>query len=218
MESIKVFIIDDIEIFRYGLINMLDGSSDINIIGGASDVAAALELLEKLRPHVILLDTSLPGMSAAKEAENIKNKFPCAGLIFLYTPEESSSLINALKYNESGFISKNSGKEEFIEAVKYTAAGGRYFDKNLIDNITSTEIENIIGGKNESVKIFLSERELQVIKLIYGGLHNKEIAGILGIGVRTVEKYKTNIVQKMGFKGNCRFYQNIYKSLAAAKI
>ena len=218
MIPIKVFVIDDLEITRYGLINIIDDGENFHVAGEAPDLSSAVGLIRSSQPDVVMIDISLPGTNCSEAAEKISSICPGTEIIFLYLPEESRFVIEALQDGERRFVSKNADKHELHRAIQCAAAGGKYFDKNIFESIRSEDIENLITGRGKLNGAILSVRETQVLKLMYGGLHNKEIAGILGIGVRTVEKYKSNIIQKMGIKGNGRLYQNIYKSLASSKV
>ena len=217
MEPIKVFIIDDLEITRCGLVSIVDDGNDLCVVGEAPDISIAIGLIKSSLPDVVMIDISLPEMSCSEAAEKISSNCPGTEIIFLYLPEENGFVIEALQDGERRFVSKNSSKNELHQAIRCAAEGGKYFDKRIIESIRSSELENLLSDGKGLIGPELSERETQVLKLMYGGLHNKEIAGILGIGVRTVEKYKSNIMQKMGLKGHGRLYQNIYKSLAASK-
>lgn len=217
MEQVKVFVIDDIDITRLGLINIVNETPGITVVGEAPDLSIALGLICSSRPDVVMIDVSLPGSSCSEAAEKISTGCPGTEILFLYLSEESDFVITALQDGERRFVSKNAQKELLYEAIRSAAKGENYFDKNIFEMLSSEDLENLISAGGDSTSISLSERETQVLKLIYSGLHNKEIAGILGISLRTVDKYKSNISQKMGLKGQGRLYRHIYKSLASIK-
>ncbi len=202
MNKIRVLIADDHLLVRTGIKSLLNELPDIEIIGEAEDGTVAIKKADELLPDVILMDISMPTISGILATELIKQKHESINILILTMYENEEYLLSSLKKGASGVIHKNVSKEELIKAIKSVAAGKKYFGNSL----TQVLIENLLQKLEESKQlpekdtIILTKREKQVLGLIANGYSNQEIAEKLQISPRTVDTFKTNLMQKLNIK------------------
>ncbi len=200
MSNIKITIVDDHRIIRQGLKSLLIGCKDIKII---HSVGTGKELFEKLKlevPDIIILDIDLPDMSGINILKKvIKNKINTKIIMFsAHSSEENIG--EAILAGASGFLPKNTSREEFIDAVQRVYSGDVYFGKNISNIIYKNYVAGIKGEVQPFVE--LTEREIDVVKLICEGLLHKEVAEKLQISIRTVETHKKNVFDKLNINNS----------------
>jgi len=202
MKKIKIVIADDHLLVRTGIISLLKDMPDIEIVGEAEDGQDAVEKAKKLKPDVVLMDISMPGVSGIEATLQIKESNPSIQILILTIYENEEYIFSSLKQGASGVLHKKVSKEELITAIKTLAAGKRYFSHSvsqmMIDSLLDKNDDNNILNSND--KIFLTKREKEVLYLIANGLSNQEIAARLEISARTVDTHKTNLMQKLNIK------------------
>lgn len=202
MNKIRVLIADDHLLVRSGIKSLLNELPDIEIIGEAEDGTIAIKKADELLPDVILMDISMPTISGILATELIKQKHESINILILTMYENEEYMLSSLKKGASGVVHKNVSKEELIKAIKLVAAGKRYFGNSL----TQVLIENLLQKLEESKQlsyretVILTKREKQVLGLIANGYSNQEIAEKLEISPRTVDTFKTNLMQKLNIK------------------
>ena len=199
MRPINIIVVDDHKIMRDGIRSMLLGRNDIKIIGEAAHGYQLLESLKENDPDVIVLDIALPKMSGIEIAKILSKEYPRIKILVLTASTDEQTLKAAIKAGVPGFLSKDTSKEEFIEAVRVVHFGQHYFGTNIsntIHQILTNSLNENTSKKDEE----LSNREIEIIKLFAEGLTYKEIAESLYISARTVETHKNNILKKLGLK------------------
>ncbi len=195
MESIKIAIVDDHRIVRQGLKSLLIGCKDIEIIFSVGTAKELFEELNKTTPDIITLDIGLPDMSGLDVLQKLfKDKINVKVIMFSALSTEEN-ISNAVMSGASGFLPKNTNREEFINAVKMVYSGDVYFGKSISNIIYKNYVDGIKGTNKSEVE--LTQREIEVVKLICEGLLYKEVADKLNISVRTVETHKKNIFAKL---------------------
>ena len=193
MKKIKVFLVDDHKLFRHGLSLLMENESGIQISGEAENGKQFCECIEHQQPDVVLMDIEMPVMDGFKATEEACRKFPDHKVISLTMFGEEHYYLKMIEAGAKGFLLKNSDIEEVIEAIKTVYNGGTYFSPEILYNV----VKNIQEVRKETgPPIHLSQREKEVLELICRGFANIEIASELNISKRTVEKHRSNILEK----------------------
>ncbi|MEN8119737.1 MAG: response regulator transcription factor [Bacteroidota bacterium] len=200
-KKISIFLVEDHKIVRDGLKALLLGVNDIKIIGEAASGKVFFEKLLEVKPDIVILDIGLPDISGIEIAQKLTHNLPETKVIVLTANTDENSIVQAVKAGVSGFLSKDTPKDEFLEAIRSVQNGEKYFG-DAISNIVYKGYINTIKGKQPKDKKSLTSRELEVLKLISEGLTYKEIAEKLFISARTVETHRNNILEKLNLNNN----------------
>jgi DNA-binding NarL/FixJ family response regulator len=208
MGRITIILVDDHQLFREGLHLLLDSLEYVGTIYEAADAAELYKILEIESPHVIFMDIDLPGTDGIDATRFISEKYPKINVIALsmYCDEDYySRMIDA---GAKGFILKNSGMSDVEAAIQHVLSGKSYFSQEILSVIL-----NSINRKKQPTKNSeLSEREIEVLYQICKGFSNQEIADVLGIGKRTVDKHRENILSKTNSKNTAGLVMYAIKS------
>ncbi len=188
---LRVAIADDHPLIREGVRHLLEAQPDFEVCGEAVDGAEALQLVERLRPNVIVLDLAMPEVNGIAAAAEITARFPETGVVALTMHEEASYVRKALSAGARGYVVKRAVTEDLIRAVRAVATGGTY-----IDPLLAALVAEIASDQRPQ----LSQREREVLTQIARGFGNNEIAIGLNISPRTVETYKARIAEKLGLR------------------
>lgn len=195
MEVIKVVIADDHAMVREGIKQLLEMDNQITVTGMASDGHSAIELINSIKPDVLLLDINMPKMNGLGVLKLIKENYNDIKIIILTIHYETEYLIRALEYGVDGYVLKDSESNILKKAIKSVFKGERYIQENMLPALKDyTSNENT---KTTSHLKNLTNRELEVLILIAEGLFNKEIAYKLQISEKTVKNHVSNIFKKI---------------------
>ena len=193
MKKIKVFLVDDHKLFRNGLTLLMENEKDVVVTGEAENGKQFCEAIEQEQPDVVLMDIEMPEMDGFQATEAACRKYPGIKVISLTMFGEEHYYLKMIEAGAKGFILKNSDIDEVIKAIKTVYNGGTYFSQEILYNV----VKNIQDVRKETGPLFeLSSRENEVLELICKGLSNTEIASELNISKRTVEKHRSNILDK----------------------
>lgn len=199
MNRLQIFLADDHAVVRAGLRSLIDLESDMQVVGEASDGEEALHRIELLLPDVAVLDVTMPGLSGAQVTEKLRVAHPKIRVLALTLHEDRSYLRQLLQAGASGYVLKRAAGDELIRAIRAVAAGETYIDSHVAGTLVSTFLDPIAGDVGHGVD--LSEREMEVIRLIAQGFTTKEVGAQLGVSAKTVETYKTRSMEKLGLRG-----------------
>jgi len=197
-EEITIVIADDHSMFREGIRLLLAKEVYICIAGEATDGEELVQKVGELNPEVVITDIEMPGMNGVQATKEIKKKYPHIAVIALTMFGDDHLIVDMLDAGANGYLLKSSKKEELIEAIETVCEGGTYFC-----NSTTMKLSKMIAGrkapdKNEVIKF--SEKETAIIQLICEQYASKQIASATNLTHRTVEKYRTHIMEKTGSK------------------
>ena len=201
MEKIKILLADDHLLFRDGIKSLLNDVDNIEII---EEVANGKELLEKLittSPDIIIADISMPSMSGIEATKIITKEYPDIKVLILSMHNDEEFILNSIKSGAKGYLPKDTGRDELLKAIYAISNGEEYYNKDISDTI----LKGIIKKAKSESKLLnkiptLTNREIEIIKLVAEGFINKEIADKLFISIRTVDSHKNNIMQKLKLK------------------
>lgn len=194
---IKVVIADDHQLVLDGLRSILEQGPEIKVISTANNGADLLRQLAFIKPDIVLMDIDMPVMNGIEATQQVKANYPDIRIIILTMHEEKAMVKKLTDIGASGFILKNSDKDELLQAIKRVHQGGMYFSSELTMNLISHGITPVNPGSVDDKKALLTEREIEILKLIAEGLSNKEIGDKLFISHRTVDTHRTNLMKKL---------------------
>ena len=194
----RVLIVDDHDVVRRGLREILTARLGKVAVSEAKDAGEAIDLLSKHDWELVLLDINLPGRSGLEVLEQAKGLRPKTPVLVLTSYPEEQFALRAFKLGASGYITKQSVTDELVTAVQRVLAGGKYVTGALAERLASC-----LGHPDEQAPHeALSQRELQVLRLIAVGKSIKETADELALSEKTVATYRTRIAEKIGLKTN----------------
>lgn len=194
---IKIIITDDHQMVIDGLKSILDNSEGVKVIATANNGRELLRLLEILDTDVVLMDIDMPVMNGIETMQAIKNSNKSCKVIILTMHEERALVKKMTDSGAKGFLFKNSDKEELLLAIKRVHEGGVYFSSALTLNLLGAEKMEKGSTSEGNVAYMLTDREIEILKLIASGLSNKEIGDQLFISHRTVDTHRTNLMKKL---------------------
>jgi len=197
MNPIRVLLVEDHETVREGLRLLLDSQSDMEVVAEACDGRAAVEYNERFRPHVVVMDLSMPDMNGLQATQAIKKSHPDTAIVALTRHDDAPFVDELKKAGASAYVLKQSPSRELLDAVRVAAVGGTYLDAQLRARDVRNADQAIRGRGAPSV----SDREKQVLRMMAVGHSNKEIAEELSIAIKTVEVHKANAMRKLGLRG-----------------
>ncbi|MDD9266762.1 response regulator [Paenibacillus sp. GCM10023248] len=198
---LKILVVDDHAVVRSGLMSLLHGKHNIEVIGEAADGEEGIQAAHLLKPDVVLMDLNMPqGMDGLTATAELKRLMPNLAVLVLTMHDDDEYLFRAIHAGASGYILKSAPHEELLTAIRSVAAGNAYLYPTATKRLMSEYIERLKHGENTGTYESLSEREKEVLALIAKGFSNKEIADQLIISVKTVESHKSNVMEKLGLK------------------
>ena len=194
--SIKIVLADDHEIVRSGLRSMLEKQSRIEVIGEAKDGRTTVQLTEKLRPDVVIMDISMPDMNGIDATYQIVSMGLDVKIIALSMHTDREFVAEMLKAGASGYLLKDSAFKELKHAIQTVYEGHVYLSPKIADAVVRDYVGNL-SDSNASVFNLLSSREREVLQLLAEGKSTKQIAADLFVSVKTIETHRQNIMKKL---------------------
>ncbi len=198
-EKIKVLIVDDHQIVRQGLRNFLELNEDIQVVGEAGDGISAQNAASQLKPDVILMDLVMPGMDGIAATSAIKGTHPGIKIIALTSFTEDDKVIPAIQAGASCYLLKDVTPDDLVESIRAAARG----ESRLHPEVTRKLMEQVSkppGVQNSRVPGDITDREMDVIRLVAKGLSNQDIARELVISEKTVKTHMSSILSKLALE------------------
>jgi two-component system NarL family response regulator len=192
-----VAVVDDQELFRRGLTMLLGVEDDIEVVGEAGDGVAATELAASAVPDVILMDVRMPKRSGIEACVAIKEVAPTARIIMLTVSDEEADLYDAVKNGASGYLLKDSSIDEVAQAIRVVADGQSLISPSMAIKLLDEFKQMSRTDRQQVPSPRLTDRELEVLKLVAQGLNNREIAKRLFISENTVKNHVRNLLEKL---------------------
>jgi two-component system NarL family response regulator len=196
-DPVRVIVADDQELFRRGLIMLLGVEPDIEVVGEAGDGVSATELAVSTTPDVVLLDVRMPKRTGLQACMKIKEQVPSARIIMLTVSDEEADLYEAVKNGASGYLLKDSSIDEVAQAVRVVAEGQSLISPSMAVKLIDEFKQMSRTDRDQVPTPRLTERELEVLRLVAKGLNNREAAKELFISENTVKNHVRNILEKL---------------------
>lgn len=199
MRKIDLVIADDHALVREGITAMLSMHEDMEVVGQAEDGTGAIEVSMKLRPKVVLMDVSMPGLGGLEATIELKKSLPDTRVLVLTQYDDKEYVSRFLKAGAAGYILKKAIGADLISAIRAVAAGESYLHPSVASGIIDGFLGKSEAEMDESESLYesLTVREKQVLKLIAEGCSHKEVAMELGISVKTVITHQSNTCEKL---------------------
>lgn len=204
--TIRVLLADDHAVVRDGLRALLEASTDVEVIGDAANGRQAVELAAELNPDIIIMDISMPELDGINAARQILGTSPHVGIIVLSMLGTSDHIFSALQAGVKGFLLKESAGREVMEAILSVCTGEMYFSRP----ITSTLIADYLQARHDTqtgTLESLSARENEILCMVVEGKTSAEIGNILHLSPKTVETYRSRMMQKLGISDLPQLYK-----------
>jgi DNA-binding NarL/FixJ family response regulator len=200
MKQIKVLIADDHPFVIDGLKVNLKDVEGITVIADTKNGAEALRIAEYLQFDIALLDINMPVLDGIETTRQMLAKYPKVKVIALSMYKEKAAVNNMMEAGASGYVLKNADKDELIEAIRKVAAGLNYFSSDLTLTLLEKDSTTLVKSKDKNTSDNLTDREVEIVKLIAQGMSGPEIAEKLFISNRTVDAHRRNIIDKLKLK------------------
>lgn len=210
---IRIVLVDDQEMVRVGFRMILEAEDDFSIVGEASNGGAAIEVAKRAKPDIILMDVRMPEVDGIEACAAIRDRQPSTMVMMLTTFDLDDYVRAALRAGASGFMLKDAPAEELVDAIRIVARG----DALLAPSVTRALIDEIARQPSTSAESFpgieqLTERELDVIRLMARGESNREIASDLFLGEATIKTHVGRILSKLGARDRVQAVVVAYES------
>ena len=199
MTRLRVVLADDHELIRAGLRGLIESTEDIEVVGEATTGHEAVARIRELRPDIVVMDLSMPGLDGASATEQVVRDHPDVRVIALTAHDDRENLTRLLQAGASGYVLKRAAADELVRAIRTVSAGGTYVDPAFAGSLLRAAAKPFRSDPSLLTDP-LSDREEAVLRRIAWGESNKEIASRLGISTKTVETYKVRITEKLGLK------------------
>jgi len=196
-QKARIVIAEDHTILREGLRSLLSSNPNFEIVGEAGDGREAIRCAEKFKPDLILTDLSMPRMNGMEAIKEIKRGSPASRVLVLTVHRAEEYILAAFRAGADGYILKDSTHSELIMAVKKVLSGKPYISPEITDKVIEGYLEGKKTLKSRTSWETLTQREREILKLIAEGYRNKQIADDLCISVKTVEKHRANLMEKL---------------------
>jgi DNA-binding NarL/FixJ family response regulator len=196
-EKYRVVVVEDHAILREGLRSLLSSTKEFDIVGEAGDGSEAIRRIEELKPDLVLTDLSMPTMNGMDVIENIKKQSPKTKVIALTVHRGEEYVLATLKAGADGYVLKEATYPELMMAIRSVLKGKHYLSPEISGKLIEGYLEGRKSATIQSVWETLTKRERGILKLIGEGHKNKDIAEQLYISVNTVEKHRSNIMEKL---------------------
>jgi DNA-binding NarL/FixJ family response regulator len=200
MTPIKLMIADDHRLFREGLKALLAVTDDIEIVAEAEDGESALKKCQEVQPEIILMDINMPGLTGLQATQQILEKFPHIGIIMLTMLEDDASVFNAMRAGARGYLLKGADPKEVLSVIRAVADGQALFGPAIATRLMNFFKElslKPVATQSKTSFPELTERELEILRLISQGLNNSEITQKLVLSPKTVRNHITSIFSKL---------------------
>jgi len=195
--TIRVFLLDDHELVRRGLTDLLDTESDLEVVGEASSVAEAMVRIPATKPDVAVLDVRLPDGSGVEVCRDIRSDMPDVKCLMLTSFSDDEALFDAIMAGASGYVLKEIRGHDLVDAIRQVASGRSLLDPSLVQKV----LERLRRGNEDDERLAsLSDQERRILELIGEGLTNRQIGEHMHLAEKTVKNYVSSLLAKLGME------------------
>src|SRR6476659_1135611 len=196
MKKISILLVDDHVVVRQGLKALLNAEPDFEVVGEAENGQQAVTLVREKTPDVVVMDVAMPQMNGHIATRQILKANPSSRILVLSTYTSDECVTELLHAGAKGYLMKQTASNELCQAIRQVRLGNQYLSPPLARRLNSQRNGAFLNGVSDTARE-LTEREVEVLKLIAGGLSNREIAEVLKISIKTVEKHRQGTMNKL---------------------
>ncbi|MBI4299810.1 MAG: response regulator transcription factor [Chloroflexi bacterium] len=200
MSKIRILVADDHAVLRAGLAVLLNAQTDLEVVGEAADGLEAIRKAQELKPDVVVMDISMPGIDGLEAIRHLKERMPLVKPLVLTMHEGEEFLFRALQAGASGYVLKRSAHTDLIEAIRTVCDGDAFLYPSAIRLLVKDYLDGVKEGSEHDSYDGLTDRQREVLGLVAQGYTNQEIANRLVVSVKTVEKHKADIMEKLDIR------------------
>jgi two-component system response regulator NreC len=197
MSRTTIVLADDHPVVRQGLRALLEAEPGFHIVGETDEGVAAAELVERLKPDVLLVDVMMPGLNGLEVTRQVRQRFPYTRVIVLSMHANEAYVLEALRHGAAGYVLKESSTAELVQAVRTVVAGRRHLSPPLSERAIEAYAQKAAPSPLDIYET-LTTREREVLQMAAEGRRNSEIAARLAISPRTAETHRTHLMRKLG--------------------
>jgi DNA-binding NarL/FixJ family response regulator len=202
MNTINLILADDHAVVRAGTRQLLERQPDLRVVGEAADGEEAVRLAKELKPHVVVMDVRMPKMSGVEATRRIKQELPEVAVLVLTAHDDDEYVFALLQAGANGYLLKTAEMEELVKAIRAVAAGQSALDPVITGKVVAQfasgrSLPDVLANVKDEYE-GLTEREMEILRLVGKGLTNKDIGQKLYISDRTVQAHLSNIFSKLG--------------------
>ncbi len=198
MAKTRIVIADDHSIVREGVRMILATQRDFDVVGEAGSGEEALDLIETLRPDVVVMDISMPGIGGIEATAQVKQRHPSINVLALTMHEDESYVFRLLRAGASGYVLKRAAATDLVAAVRAASRGEAFLYPSVARDVIADYLRRVEAGEEKERYDGLTSREREILTLIAQGLSNQEIAKNLYISIKTVQTHRAHILEKLG--------------------
>ncbi|SFW63959.1 response regulator transcription factor [Cellulophaga fucicola] len=205
--TISIVLADDHSLVRDGIRSLLEEEKDLVVVAEASNGQEAIDIVEEKKPDLLIIDIRMPVMNGIEAVEILNTKGTATKTIILSMHDSEEYILKSVKAGANGYLLKDTGKVEFIKAIRTVQQGGTYFSGDISNVLVNSLLsgnksisETVSTTKSNNNPFDLTSKELQVLELVLTGLTNKQISEKLENSKRTVETHRFNLMRKMEVK------------------
>jgi DNA-binding NarL/FixJ family response regulator len=191
MKSARVFLVDDHAVVRQGFRSLLAGDERVEVVGEASGGEEAIELLERTPADVVVMDVNMKGMDGLMTARKVMGRHPGMKVLILSMYEDAATVRQAIQVGVAGYLVKSTDTAEFLKAIREIIRGNAYFSPSIQRLLAE------LSAKSAPAAVELTVRDQELLRLIGAGKSNREISTVLCISVKSVEKYRQHLMDKV---------------------
>jgi DNA-binding NarL/FixJ family response regulator len=198
LNEVRILLVDDHAIMREGLRQVLREQEHLTVVGEACNGQSALDQVRALSPDVVVLDLHLGGENGIEVSRRILADFPAVKIVVLSADSNLALVTEALQAGVSAYVVKDNASDELIRAIRSVMDQRTYLCPEVASVVVANYMKALADKTIPASKPLLSDRERQLLKLVAGGKRNKEIAETLGVGLKSVETYRSRLMKKLG--------------------
>jgi two-component system, NarL family, response regulator NreC len=207
MAKVRVLLTDDHTLFRQGIKTLLSAETDMEVVGEAGNGTDAIGKAAELRPDIVLMDISMPGLSSFEATRQIRRNRPETKVLFLTMYDDEDYLAECMDSGGSGYVLKDSPSEQLVSAIGDVHRGGSYLSPRMLSHLVDDFRSRVKSAVRLPRFSTLTRRELEILKYLAEGSSVKEIAGILNLSVKTIEAHKFNLMRKLDIHNKAQLVQ-----------
>ena len=207
MAKIRVLLTDDHTLFRQGIHTLLTAEPGVEVVGEAANAAEAVAKTAEMKPDVVLMDVSMPGLSSFEATRQIREERPGVKVLFLTMYDDEDYLAECMQAGASGYVLKDSPADQLVAAIGEVYRGGSYLSPRMLTHLVDDFRSRVKSSDRLSRFSTLTRREVEILKFLAEGNSVKDIATILNLSVKTIEAHKFNLMRKLDIHNKAQLVQ-----------